>query len=95
MAEELAFCGSKSGRDCDKVKELGLKAVPGPGDRASRSWRTAGCSTNARPCIRPDVLKDTLDADIISGYYPQGDFHSVYHGRILRCYKRLVKNRDI
>jgi len=41
------------------------------------------------------VLKENLEADILSGYYPQGDFHTLYNGRILRCYKRLVNERDI
>jgi flavin reductase (DIM6/NTAB) family NADH-FMN oxidoreductase RutF len=94
MAEALAFCGSKSGRDCDKVKELGLHACPGLETGVS-VLEDCVLFYECERVHKTHVLKDTLDAEIISGYYPQGDFHTVYQGRILRCYKRLVKNRDI
>jgi flavin reductase (DIM6/NTAB) family NADH-FMN oxidoreductase RutF len=94
MAEELAFCGSKSGRDCDKVKELGLKAAPGLETGVS-VLEDCELFYECQTVQRSGVLKDSLEADIISGYYPQGDFHTVYNGRILRCYKRLVNDRDI
>jgi len=33
------------------------------------------------------VLRETLDARIIGQYYPAGDFHGIFFGRILGCYR--------
>jgi flavin reductase (DIM6/NTAB) family NADH-FMN oxidoreductase RutF len=94
MAEALAFCGSKSGRDCDKVKELGLKAAAGL-EAGVSVLEDCALFYECETVHKTGVLKENLEADILSGYYPQGDFHTLYNGRILRCYKRLVNERDI
>ncbi|MDD5628577.1 MAG: flavin reductase [Elusimicrobia bacterium] len=86
LAGELAFCGSRSGRDCDKAAVLKLKTAPGlePGVSVLADCAVFfECST----VHQTRVLRETLDPDIIAGYYPQGDFHTIFSGRILRCYK--------
>ncbi|MCX5794119.1 MAG: flavin reductase [Elusimicrobia bacterium] len=86
LADELAFCGSKSGRDCDKVESLGLKVGPGL-ERGVSVLEGCGLAFECETVHKTQVLPETLDADIIAGYYPQGDFHSIFNGRILRSYK--------
>ena len=83
---ELEFCGSHSGRNVDKVKECGLHVLPGrePGVKI-----LADCDLfyECEIVQKTKVLKETLDARIIGKYYPAGDFHGIFFGRILSCYR--------
>ncbi len=86
----LGFCGTRSGRDCDKIAALGLTTVPG--------------SKVFAPAIKelPLTLEckvlfqqlQPLDKDIdpaVAAYYPtndngEQDFHILYFAEILDAY---------
>ncbi|HAM36305.1 MAG TPA: flavin reductase [Elusimicrobia bacterium] len=89
LGKELAFCGSRSGRDCDKIKECGLKLAAGKEPDVSV---LADCVLfyECETVHKTHVLKDNLEAGIIARYYPRGDFHTIYNGRILHAYKSAV-----
>ena len=86
MKKELAFAGSKSGRDFNKAKELGLTfetsekvAVP----------RLAGMQAVYECKVVYETLmsgKD-LDPQIIERAYPEGDYHILYFGEIVACHQ--------
>ncbi|MGC8839791.1 MAG: flavin reductase family protein, partial [Anaerolineae bacterium] len=76
------FCGTRSGRECDKFRECGLEALPSlqvqvPG--------IAGCPViyECRVVHRSDVVPEHLAPEIRADAYPKGDFHRVYFGEIL------------
>lgn len=76
------LCGTVSGRDHDKMAVLNLTPLP------SRKISTPGiaeCSIvfECKVLHRNDVLGSELTDDITREYYPEGDFHRVYFGRIL------------
>ncbi|MCD6170595.1 MAG: flavin reductase family protein [Candidatus Latescibacteria bacterium] len=81
LAETVAFCGSVSGRDCDKFRERGLTPVAG---RSVKSPIIEECLVHyeCRVVHRNDVLPKELFTDIVSEFYPGGDFHRVYFGQI-------------
>ena len=83
LAETVAFCGSVSGRDHDKFKERGLTPVAA---RSVKSPLIEECLVHyeCRVVHKNDVLPQELFADIVSEFYPGGDFHRVYFGEILR-----------
>jgi flavin reductase (DIM6/NTAB) family NADH-FMN oxidoreductase RutF len=81
----LAYCGTKSGRDVDKFKELGLKK--------------AKAKFNELPIIdAPGVhyeckllytraLDETMPQEILDKWYPTRDIHTYFFGEILACYE--------
>lgn len=86
MAEELAFCGSKSGRDLDKAAECGL--VLAGGERPGVSYIAGSelvyeCAKLERTRVSPE----TLAAGVKNKYYPDGDYHDVYFGGIMSVHK--------
>jgi flavin reductase (DIM6/NTAB) family NADH-FMN oxidoreductase RutF len=77
-----SLCGTLSGRDYDKVSELDLTPLP---SRHILSPGIAECSLvfECKVVHKNDILPPELPEDIKSEYYPDGDFHRVYFGRIL------------
>lgn len=85
MKKEIAFCGTKSGRDVDKFTECRLKTEPGL-RVASPIIRTPGihfeCRIVYKHAIDPTHL--TREYDPI---YPEKDYHTLYFGEIQACYE--------
>ncbi|MDP2645480.1 MAG: flavin reductase [Desulfobacterales bacterium] len=85
MKKEIAYCGSKSGRDVDKFKACNLE--------------TAAAQKVSSPVIKTPglyfeckiVYKSAMDpANLIAEYeslYPKKDFHTLYFGELQACYK--------
>jgi flavin reductase (DIM6/NTAB) family NADH-FMN oxidoreductase RutF len=88
MADIVAFCGSKSGRDYDKFKEKGLIALSG---KNVKSPIIEQCAIHYECKIvhKNDVMKDNLEGRIVSSAYKSGDFHTIYYGEILGVYASL------
>lgn len=76
----LAYCGSKSGRDVDKIKETGLTPVF---DEAAPYFDEAKlvlvCKKAAKGKFEPEQM---IDSSIIEKQYPENDFHYIYYGAI-------------
>ena len=85
LRKAVAFCGSKSGRDFDKFAEMGMTAVPGKNVKSSIIDECV-IHYECKVVHKNNVLKDELTSEIISGAYPQGDFHTIYYGEILSVY---------
>ncbi len=84
-ARALGYCGTKSGRDCDKFVDLGLTPVDGnrvsvPGIKEFPL--TLECKVIYK---QEEALKD-LPGDILDRFYSEGDPHTAYYGQILDAY---------
>ena len=91
----LGFCGTKSGRDVDKITELGLELVE-PSTVSVPAIRqlplTLECKVLSQKVQNIPMLPD----DILNRYYPKGvdgsepgkneDFHIAYYGEIVVAY---------
>ena len=87
MDEALIFCGTKSGRDFDKFKELGLTA------EESVELKTpiiAECDMHleCRIVHKQAMEPALLDKDIKASKYPNNNYHVMYYGEIVRAYKK-------
>jgi len=85
--EKLAFCGTNSGRDMDKIKKSGLtlkKGILVKTPYVAESSFHYECRIVHKHRLDPSVLYP----EIITRYYPLKDFHMVYYGQILGLYKR-------
>lgn len=95
MKDELIFCGTKSGRDVNKLNELGLCVTPN---------RAGGVDVLSSGCVAHIECEVIGKAELTLGltyideslknrfYNPakeageSGDYHTVYYGRILGAY---------
>ncbi|MBR4016281.1 MAG: flavin reductase family protein [Oscillospiraceae bacterium] len=86
----IAVCGTKSGRDMDKIRELGLTTVPGetvsvPG--IAQLPLTLECKVVYR---NDQFLEDIPEESRLRFYKPgtanDGDYHTAYYGEITAAY---------
>jgi flavin reductase (DIM6/NTAB) family NADH-FMN oxidoreductase RutF len=87
FAKEVAYCGSHSGRDGDKIEECGLTLTKG--NRIEAPFIDESIvHYECRRVHRNNVLNPDLDGGIVRTYYPAGDFHRIYYGEVLGVYRR-------
>ena len=68
------FCGSKSGRDLDKVKETGL--VPVETDNGSIAFDQSRLTLECRKLYKDSMTAEKfLDKDLLQWYGAKGGFH--------------------
>lgn len=82
----LALCGSKSGREVDKVKECGF------------TIRTAACGAPyfeeaelvlvCRKRFAQEMDPACIPADVKEKHYPNQDYHTIYIGEIVEVLKK-------
>ncbi len=87
MKNALTICGTKSGRDIDKLKEAGIEYVTKEGFSVPV---VKDCDMYYQcKVIYKHVLKDDkLPVDIKENSYKDGDIHTLYYGEILNCFKK-------
>lgn len=82
----LAFCGRNSGRDCDKAKETGLTPMEIDGSISFEESETViVCKKLFYQDIDPDGF---VDKTIDGVCYPEKDYHRMYVGEVVGCYKK-------
>ncbi|MBQ8238609.1 MAG: flavin reductase family protein [Oscillospiraceae bacterium] len=83
----LGYCGTKSGRDCDKFADLGLTreapeviSVPG--------IRELPLTLECRVIYRQFQEENQLPQELYDRYYPGpvGDYHTAFYGEIVSAY---------
>ena len=85
--QELTVCGTKSGRNADKVKECKLKLFKG----ASVSTPVVdGCNLyyECKIVYKHDMNAQNLDDSIIKSCYGDNDYHTIYYGEIVNVYTK-------
>jgi flavin reductase (DIM6/NTAB) family NADH-FMN oxidoreductase RutF len=79
----LSLLGSKSGRDCDKIKESGLTPIASE-TVASPSFLEAELALECRKVYWADLEPAHFLDPKIRELYPRNDYHRVYFGEVLR-----------
>ena len=75
--DALRLCGTKSGRDCDKLALAGLDAQVC--DDGSVTFRQARLTVKGRKLYSAPIKPEGFtDGKIVSTCYPGGDFHTEY-----------------
>ena len=84
----MGYCGSKSGRDVDKVKECGLTLCYGAGDAPffdEAEWVLV-CKKAYVQDLDPACV---LEGDTVLPFYGErGGWHRSYTGQVVEAYKR-------
>lgn len=92
MKEALSLCGTKSGRDMNKLKELNLKTLP---PKAGGTPALAGCEIHfecRKLWMADGDLAKITDPAVLDRFYKghvddAGDPHSIYFAEVVAAYK--------
>lgn len=90
VKEALAFCGTKSGRDYDKVKECGLTLVDA--EKISvPAIKELPLTLECKVIYKVRQDGKVMPQDVMERFYPDyenqpEDVHSVYYGQIVAAY---------
>ncbi|MFA4851019.1 MAG: flavin reductase family protein [Bacteroidales bacterium] len=79
----LNFCGTKSGRNFDKIKETGLK--PLETKKGSIYFEQARLVLECRKIYFDDIKPENFLESKIHNAYPEKDYHRLYIGEIITC----------
>lgn len=85
MAKALATCGTKSGRDMDKFKEMGFTAVKGETVDAPYIKETP-VHFECKVVYKDEMEEGRLSEPLQGQMYPNKDWHVIYYGQVTGCY---------
>ena len=86
MRKEIAYCGSKSGRDVDKFKMCNMETTDSQ-KITSPIIKTQGRHYECKIIYKSAMDPAHFDKNYDSTVYPQKDYHTLYFGEILACYE--------
>ena len=88
--KELAYLGTRSGRDGDKFAACGITPLFTDGTTAVKEARMVlVCKKLFRTTLKEE---DFIDPEVVAECYPERDFHDLYIARIEKCY---VSDEDV
>ena len=79
----LQLCGSKSGRDTDKIKECGLTVRTA--DCGAPYFEQAELVLVCRKRFAQPMDPDNIPQEVKDKWYPQKDYHTLYIGEIIEA----------
>jgi flavin reductase (DIM6/NTAB) family NADH-FMN oxidoreductase RutF len=86
MQDELTFCGTQSGRDYDKFKECNLPVAPGQRVN-SPIINVPGLHYENKIVYKSAMGPTLLSPELARELYADGDYHTLYFGEIVDCYR--------
>ena len=82
--DALKLCGSKSGREMDKISAAGLTEISDIAPYVEEASLVLLCKKIYTDCINPEnFLEETLDSN-----YPKKDYHKIYIGEIVKVLEK-------
>jgi len=88
LIETVTYCGTVSGRDHDKFKERRLTALPAK-NVTSPIIKECLINFECKVIHKNDLIPSEIAPEIIPEVYPKDDFHRVFFGQILACFKNV------
>lgn len=85
--QELRILGNKSGKDCNKIEEVGFKVQEVEGQPTFEQGEYVMICKK----IYEDTIKNECfeDESLSNKNYPKKDFHTAYIGEIISIYKNI------
>ncbi|OPX95209.1 MAG: Flavoredoxin [Syntrophorhabdus sp. PtaB.Bin006] len=80
--DALTYCGTKSGKDVDKIAQTGLTPVF---DNGIIYFGEARLVMVCRKIYTQDIVPDNFLDPEMDKFYPKKDYHRMYVGEIRRC----------
>ncbi len=86
--QALNICGTKSGRNTNKVKDAGLTPLFSP--KGTPFFREANLVFECRKLYGQLLTEENvIDSSILSSFYPHKDFHKLYIGEIVNAWTKI------
>lgn len=87
LKEALAICGTKSGRNIDKIKKCNLELVK---SHEVSTPVIGGCNVyyECRVVYKQELKPEFMAQDILEKCYNDNDYHTFYYGEIVSCYTK-------
>lgn len=85
LKKELAYCGTKSGRDCDKIKDCALNIG---NSRKISTPILSDCFLHyeCKVIYRQKEDPKNIPVEVLEKQYPNNDFHVIFYGEIVDSY---------
>ncbi|HNW98389.1 MAG TPA: flavin reductase [Bacteroidales bacterium] len=83
--DALNVCGVKSGRDTDKIKETGL--IPMETKNGNIYFKQARLVMECKKIYTDFIFPEKFIDKSIDKNYPLKDYHKMYIGQIMHCFK--------
>jgi flavin reductase (DIM6/NTAB) family NADH-FMN oxidoreductase RutF len=82
MRDYVQMCGTKSGRDVDKLEDFGMSISPG---QTVDAVTLDDCPLvyECKVLLKTDMLPENIKPVFKDKLYSQGDYHRIYYGGIL------------
>lgn len=93
LKDELIFCGTKSGRDYDKIKECGFTLVKGitvDTPIISECDLHYECKIVYKQAMESGIIPE----DVKTRFYSKNNYHMIYYGEITNTYIKKEKNDE-
>lgn len=81
--KELGVLGSVSGRDKDKIAEVGFTVEEVEGQPA---FAQSKCVLICKKMYQADIPLESMVKEVRDKWYGDGDYHTMYIGEIVGCY---------
>jgi len=85
MSTALGICGSKSGRDIDKLAAANLTTVPGK-KICTPVIANCGLHYECKVVYKQEMNPDLLAPELQEKWYATGNYHTLYFGEIITTY---------
>ncbi|MBC2579047.1 flavin reductase family protein [Clostridium sp. DJ247] len=85
LKKALATCGTKSGRDINKISECNLELVAGK-NIETPVIKGCGVHYECKIVYKENMNPKFLNDEINKKCYGDNDYHTVYYGEIVNCY---------
>ena len=89
LKKELQFCGTKSGRDYNKIEKLDLELTEVEECKVP-IIRGNDLHFICKIKYQQDMLKENLNEEILEKKYPDKDMHTFYYGEVAVSYTHLT-----
>ncbi|MBR4223518.1 MAG: flavin reductase family protein [Oscillospiraceae bacterium] len=85
MRKVIGYCGSKSGRDTDKIADMGFTLVDGISADVP-AIKEIPLTLECKVVYKQVQDIDAYDSDVRSRFYADNDIHTAYYGEIVDAY---------
>jgi len=86
LKEALAFCGSISGKEVNKLERPFISTKKG---KKVHAPIISECNLHyeCRIVAKQELVEDQIGTDLGTMFYGNGDYHTLYYGEIVACYE--------
>jgi flavin reductase (DIM6/NTAB) family NADH-FMN oxidoreductase RutF len=88
LKKQISFCGTRSGRKTNKFDECDI--TPAQSQLVNVPIiKECELHFECKVVAKHQLIKELMDSTIRNRHYPEDDYHMIFYGEILKCYKLI------